>query len=137
MYGRGSLLTLGRNIKMWRITILLYLAILTVLSLGAMVSQMRLRNNYLRYPDESRPLELLPQIIDIALRAYWIIYTAPAVWLISSIFLILKLNQNPEKRSDWIQIHTSATILIGCSILLFFVTAGILPFLKEYIYLSK
>ncbi|MDF9832539.1 hypothetical protein M2103_000749 [Ereboglobus sp. PH5-5] len=107
------------------------------MSLGASAFQMRLRNNYLHHPDDSRPMDLLPQISHLALKGYWLIYTLPLVWLIVSVLLISALKKNPEKRDDWIQLHTSATLFIGAGILLFFVTAGMLPFTSAHLYLSK
>ncbi len=123
---------------MWRITLILNSAFLGVAALGAAVSQMRLRNNYLRYPDESRPLELLPAISHAALHTYWLTWLVPLIWFLVSIGLIRQIGSGTEeKKRAWVQLHTTATLLISALLLFYFITAGMLPFAKLYLYLSK
>jgi hypothetical protein len=116
---------------------MLNVGVLAVMSLGACLSQARLRNNYLSYPDVSRPMELLPQISTIAIKAYWLTYSVPLAWLVFSVFLLFWPNHKLEKRMDIVQLHTSATLLIGATILLFFVVAGMLPFIRISLGLSQ
>lgn len=122
---------------MWRIPIIVNLVTLGVMSLGAAISQMRIRNNYLRYPDESRPIELLPPVSHAALHSYWLTWSVPLVWSIASVILMFYLDRKPDDRTKWTGLHTSTTMLIGALLLFFFIAGGTLPFAKLYLSLSK
>jgi hypothetical protein len=115
---------------MWRVTLVLNALLMGVFSLGSAASQIKLRNQYIQYPHVGEAMPSLPAISDIALRCQWLLKTVPLVWFFLTL-AILVLNWRKSKAPrDLVQLHTSATLLVGVLMLGFFVTAGVMPFVS-------
>ncbi len=115
---------------MWRVTLILNALLMTVFSLGSTVSQIKLCNQYMLYPRVGEGMPPLPAISELALQAQWLLQAIPIVWALLTLTLLILNWKKPEPPRDLVQLHTSATLLIGVFMLGFFVTAGIMPYIS-------
>ncbi len=118
----------NRNM-MWKLTLVLNALLMGVFAFSSAASQIMLRNNYIRYSDESGSMPL-PAISDLALKIQWALLAVPVIWAMLTFVLIILNWRKAESPRDVVQLHTSATVLFGLFMLGFFIIAGILPFLS-------
>ena len=122
---------------MWRITLILNALLMGVLSLGSAASQIKLRNQYVQYPHVGKSLPSLPAISELALQVQWLLRAVPLAWaLITLALLVLNWKKQPPPR-DLVQLHTSATLLVGVFMLGFFVTAGVMPYINMVVGMAR
>lgn len=112
-----------------RITVLLNSAIMAVCGAASSGSQFRV-DNVLMYPSAYDGVaECFPAATVLAFRLRWCCWAIPAVWLFISIVVLFLMNKMELHRANaLVQLHTSATILTGLILLVFFVFSGVLPF---------
>ena len=115
---------------MWRITLVLTALLMGVFGLGCAASQIKLGNHYIQYPNVGEAMPPLPAISDIALRCQWLLKAMPLAWAFLTLAVLILNWRKSEAPQDLIQLHTSATILVGMFMLGFFVTAGVMPFVS-------
>jgi len=112
-----------------RITVLLNSALMAMFGAASAASQFRV-DNVLMYPDAYDGIsDYFPALTVLAIRLRWCCWSIPVVWLVVSGFTLLVMRKMELPRANaLVQLHTSATILIGFVLLVFFVFAGVLPF---------
>jgi hypothetical protein len=115
---------------MWRITLILNALLMAVFSYGSAASQIKLHNQYVQYPHVGGQMPDLPAISSLALRLQWLLKTVPILWALLTLALLIWKWRQPEPPRDWVQLHTSATLLIGVFMLGFFVVAGVMPYIS-------
>lgn len=115
---------------MWRITLILNALLMAVFGYGSAASQMKLHNQYIQYPHVSRQMVDLPAISDLALRIQWLLQAVPLLWASLTLALLIWKWRQPEPPRDWVQLHTSATLLVGVFMLGFFLIAGVVPYVS-------
>ena len=115
---------------MWRVTLILNAVLMAVFSLGSAASQIKLRNQYIQYPHVGESMPRLPAISEIALQIQWLLQVVPLLWALLTLALLVLNWKKPEAPRDLVQLHTSATLLVGVFMLGFFVTAGVMPYIS-------
>jgi hypothetical protein len=85
-------------------------------------------NHFVRYGRVGENLPL-PTAIAVSFRLMAVVI--PVAWTVL-VFFLLKLlrNKAAERRAELLLAFTLATLIIGLFVLLFFLLAGILPFLQ-------
>ena len=111
------------------ITILLNSAVMLVFGFASRASQLQV-DNVLMHPEAYGDLgQTLPIITVTAIRLRWLWWSVPSVWLLLAGILLLAIRRmESSSANSLVQLHTSATLLIGLSLLLFFALSGVLPF---------
>ena len=115
---------------MWRITLTLNALLMAVFGYGSAASQIKLHNQYIQYPHVGDQVSALPPISDLALRLKWLPQAVPLLWALLTVALLIWKWRQPETPRDWVQLHTSATLLVGVFMLGFFVVAGVMPYIS-------
>ena len=115
---------------MWRVTLILNALLMAVFSFGSSASQIKLHNQYVQYPNAESELPLLPAISELALRIKWLLQVVPIFWVLITLALLILNWKKQEPPTEIVQLHTSATLLVGMVMLIFFVTAGIMPYIS-------
>ncbi len=114
---------------MWRLTLILNAALMGIFSLGSAASQTKLWNYYVQYPHVGEGT-MLPAGSELALQVQWLYRAVPLIWLLITLALLILNWRKPEPPRDMVQLHTSATLLVGVVMLGFFLIAGIMPFVS-------
>lgn len=114
---------------MWRITLIMNALLMAVLSLGSAASQIKLRNQYIQYPRVGERMPPLPAMSDFALRVQWLPQAVPLLWALLTLVVLIWKGRQPESPRDLVQLHTSATLLVGVLMLGFFVVSGVMPYI--------
>lgn len=117
---------------MWKLTLILNALLMGVFGFGSAASQIKLRNMYVMYPSASEGVPL-PAISDLALKIQWAFTAIPIAWALLTLILMILNWRKSEPPRDMVQLHTSATVLVGLFMLGFFVMAGIIPFLSSIV----
>ena len=119
---------------MWKLTLVLNVAIAWFVSLGSAVFLISLR-----YADSAyaRFEATLPAPSRIALSSSWLLWAVPLFWAVFTFALLIWNRKRAEAPRDMVQLHTSATLLIGILLVVFFSTAGLMPFFKLYELIPK
>jgi len=115
---------------MWRVTLVLNALLMAVFSLGSAVSQIKLYNEYIQYPNGGESMRPLPAISELALQVRWVLPTVPILWAFLTLALLILNWRKPEPPRDLVQLHTSVTLLVGVFMLVFFVAAGVMPYVS-------
>jgi len=110
-------------------TFVLNVAIVWAVSLGSAVFLISLRHADSAY---TRFKAILPAPSRLALSSPWLLWVVPVAWTILTLALLVWNRKKAEAPRDMVQLHTSATLLIGILLLVFFSTAGLLPFFNLY-----
>lgn len=124
------------KIGMWRLTLILNALLMGIFALGSAASQMQSHNYFVECPETGGELlgnAQLPSITVWALRTIWLCWLVPLLWGILTVVLIASLSRRDEPNIEIIQLHTSFTLLVGMSMLTFFIVAGIIPFITIYV----
>ena len=119
----------------WKVTLIFNTLTMGVFALASEVSQVRLRNVYVQYPESAGGVTL-PAISALALKIYWMPAVIALGWALITLVLLLRYWKRPVSPVDTVQLHTSATILLGTFMLMFFIFAGLAPFLSIVLKLS-
>ena len=126
---------------MWRITMVLNALLMGVFGLGSAVSQIRLHNLFVRYPQSGEKLfggsDTLPAISLFALHHHWLYQAIPLAWALGVLAILIGWRKNGEKGNIIAGVHTSATLLVGVIMFLFFVAAGVMPFVPLVVGIAK
>jgi hypothetical protein len=122
------------KIDMWKLTLVLNVAIAWFVSLGSAIFLVSLR-----YADSAyaRFEATLPAPSRIALSSSWLLWVVPLSWTVITLALLIWHRKTAEASRDMVQLHTSATLLIGIMLLAFFSAAGLMPFFKLYELIPK
>ena len=113
---------------MWRAILLANVLLMYVFWLAGLVVVTPAYTHFVRY---SQAGEALPLPTAIALSFRLMAVVIPAAWTVLAFFILKLLRDKPaERRVELLLAFTLATLLIGLFILLFFLLAGILPFLQ-------
>lgn len=111
---------------MWRISLILNTVLMWIFAFTAAASIAKLHNHYVQYPDEgAKPL---PVFSTIALEIPCLLLAIPLIWTIA-LFVLLKRFHHRPPSPEFMNLHLSASLFVGLSMLLFFVLAGVLPFI--------
>jgi hypothetical protein len=112
-----------------RITVLLNSAIMALFGAASSASQCHV-DNVLMYPGAYEGVaEYFPAATVLAIHLRWCCWAIPAIWLVVSLVVLFLIRKMELPRANSIvQLHTSATVLIGLVLLVFFVLAGVMPF---------
>jgi hypothetical protein len=115
-----------------KITIMLNVGIMAILGFASSASQFKV-DNVLMYPRAYDGLaDHFPAMTALAVRLRWLCWGVPVAWLVLALLLLLLLTRKAEalRATAMVQLHTSATLLIGIFMLGFFVFAGLMPFVS-------
>jgi len=113
---------------MWKATLFCNTILLALLWFLSYVIITPAYNRLVQYSEAAMDV---PILTGFAMRMQDISGIIPLSWLICSIiFGKLLFRQSENKRNEWVTTHTSITLCIGLTMLLFFSTAAILPILK-------
>ena len=112
---------------MWRITIIANALMMVLFYLMSVLSISIADNRFLQYANSTVDLPM-PTRIALSIQVWTGVI--PLCWFVLS-YLIWrkKKGKQPEKRTEILLAFTASTITIGCTMLVFFALAGILPFL--------
>ena len=99
--------------------------LMAVFGLAAGFSQFKLKET-LAYSD-SDVSDYLPLASAIALDIQWICWAVPVAWLLVSILTFAVFHRDDQRFANAVQLHTSATLLVGVVMLGFFVMTSIIP----------
>ena len=114
---------------MWRITIIANALMMGLFWLASLLSVSITYNRFVQYPASNAPVAL-PLPTELALSIQIWAGILPLGWIILSYVIWQKVkDKQPESRSEYLLALTTITMIIGFSMLIFFATAGILPFL--------
>ena len=113
---------------MWRAILFANALLMYIFWLVGVVVVTPAYNHFVRYGQVGENLPL-PTAIAISFRLMAVVI--PVAWTVLA-FFILKLlrNKAAERRAELLLTFTLATLIIGLFVLLFFLLAGILPFLQ-------
>ena len=113
---------------MWKIALVGHVLILTLLWMLAMVTITPAHNLLVVYAEKGFALPLLT---DYAIQARSLTGLVPLGWAIFSIFFWKWLGkQSDTRRTEGLITHGAVSLLLGITLLFFFMLAGILPILK-------
>jgi hypothetical protein len=112
---------------MWRIPLILNTVLMWVFTVTAGVPMAILDNYYVQYPDEGGKPP--PVFSAIALEIPWLLLAIPLVWTIA-LFVLLKQFHHRPPSAEFMNLHLSLSLFVGLSMLLFFVLAGVMPFIE-------
>jgi hypothetical protein len=111
------------------ITIILNSAIMALCGLGSCFAHFKV-SDILERPEAYHEFAAtFPGPTSFAVNLRWMWKTVPSVWAVLSLVTILILLKNKSRGRDIVGLHTSATLLIGLAMLIFFLTTGIVPFI--------
>ena len=114
---------------MWRITIIANALMMGLFWLASLLSVSIAYNRFVQYPAMGAPVAL-PLPTELAFSIQLWAGTLPLAWIILSYVIWQKVkDKQPESRSEYLLSLTTITMIIGFSMLIFFVLAGTLPFL--------
>lgn len=117
---------------MWRISLILNALLMAVFGLGSTVAQIQLRNLFVRYPESGEKFlggpEMLPAISLFALHYHWLYQAIPIIWALATVAILIFYRSKGPEGSGMASLHTSATLLVGVTMILFFTAAGVMPF---------
>jgi uncharacterized membrane protein YbhN (UPF0104 family) len=112
---------------MWRVTIIANPVMMVLFYLMSILSISIADNRFLQYAESTVDL---PMPTSIALSVQVWTGVIPLSWFILSYLIWRKIKgKQPEVRNEILLAFTTSTIAIGCTMLVFFALAGILPFL--------
>lgn len=113
---------------MWRAILFANALLMYIFWLAGLVVVTPAYNHFVRYGQVGDNLPL-PTAIAISFRLMAVVI--PVAWSFLT-FFILKLlrNKSAERRMELLLAFTLSTLIIGLFVLLFFLLAGILPFLQ-------
>jgi hypothetical protein len=112
---------------MWRITIIANDIMMVLFWLLSVLSVSIADNRFVQYSEGE---VALPMVTKLALSIQFWIGLIPLSWIILSCLIWKKVQVlQPGERNENILAFTAATIVIGLSLIAFYVAAGILPFL--------
>lgn len=116
--------------KMWRINIIVNNFILFGCYLIGAVAVTPAYNHFVQYADGVSP-ENLPVLTATICSIRFSGIIIPVLWLMFSLIFMIRLkNRQGPVLNQWVQLHTSVSILSGIIIVFVYSLAGILPFLK-------
>ncbi|MBW1681032.1 MAG: hypothetical protein JRJ35_13795 [Deltaproteobacteria bacterium] len=112
---------------MWRITIIANAVMMILFWLISVLSVSIADNRFVQYA--KGPFDL-PVPTKLALSMQLWIAVIPLLWIILSYLLWQKVKaREPESRTERLLAFTSSTLAVGFAMVVFFMLAGILPFL--------
>jgi hypothetical protein len=113
---------------MWKFVLVIDVLILTLLWMLAMVAITPAHNLLVVYSEKGF---VLPLLTDYAIQLRSLSGLVPACWALLTIpFWRWLGKQNDAKRIEGLMAHGVLSLLLGFSLLFFFLLAGILPILK-------
>ena len=104
--------------------LILNTALMAVMGFASAIVMDPLYNRVVEYPTEPLINHPLPPLSALILENLWIAWATPALWVLVSLWMIAR----KKNSADHAALHTSATLLIGFSLLLIFTLAGVAPF---------
>ena len=114
---------------MWKITLTLNVLLMALLAFASKASQILLLNHFVDYPEYNTGA-MLPAMSLFALRVQWIIIVIPVLWTLLTVAIAAYYSKRLDIIHDAVQLHTSATLIVGLTMLGYFMLAGLLPFLR-------
>ena len=113
---------------MWKLTLCFNVLVLALFWILSQVAITPVHNLLVTYAETGADL---PILTDFAIQSRSASIFIPAAWAVFAMFLGRQLQSHAEtKRSEWLLLHLSLSLLLGLSMFFFFTLAGILPFLK-------
>lgn len=114
----------------WQFIIFLNVLIVFGFWLVGIVTISPAYNHFILYPEIS-DTEAMPVLTSFIFSVRFISLLIPFLWLVISIGWIKKLKKlSQPERVEWVQLHTSVSVLGGLMLFIAFTLAGILPFLR-------
>jgi hypothetical protein len=113
------------------ITIILNSAFMTLCGLGSCIAHFKVSDILKRPKAYHEFADNFPGPTELAIKLHWMWKFVPITWAALSLVLILVLLKNKSCGRDLVGLHTSATLLVGLAMLIFFLTTGIVPFLDR------
>ena len=115
---------------MWKITIIANALVMFLFWIASELAIALAYNNFVQYPEAGGAIAL-PLVTSIALSARKFSVTLPIVWSLVSFFIYKFTRQKTTAdRNEYLLVFTSITIFVGFSMLIFFGSAGVLPYLQ-------
>lgn len=112
---------------MWKVTLFCNIILLALLWFLSYVIITPVYNHLVQYSEAAMDV---PILTGFAMKIQDISGIIPLIWLFFTIiFGKILSSQSENKRNEWIATHTSLTLCLGFTILLFFTVATILPIL--------
>lgn len=113
---------------MWRAILLANALLMYIFWLAGLVVVTPAYNHFVRYGQAGDNLPL-PTAAAFSFRLMAVVI--PAAWTVLTLFILKLLRNKPaERRVEILLAFTLATLIVGLFVLLFFLLAGILPFLQ-------
>lgn len=114
-----------------KITIILNAGIMAIFGFASSASQFKV-DEVLMYPHAYDGLaDYFPAMTALAIRLRWLCWGVPVAWIVLALMLLVSMRKaEPVQATAAVQVHTSATLLIGTFMLGFFVFAGLMPFVS-------
>ena len=109
---------------MKNIPIILNVTLMAVLGMASAIVIDPLYNRAIEYPSAPFINHTLPPLSALLLGNIWITWAVPVIWALVSLWMIIRKNNS----ADYTALHTSATLLLGTTLLLLFTFAGVFPF---------
>ena len=109
---------------MKNIAIILNTMLMAALSMASAIVIDPLYNRAIEYPSEPFINRTLPPLSALLLGNMWITWAVPVIWALVSLWMVIR----KKNSADYTALHTSATLLLGITVLLLFTFAGVLPF---------
>ncbi|SHJ52023.1 hypothetical protein SAMN02745165_02579 [Malonomonas rubra DSM 5091] len=114
---------------MWKLTIIANSFLMLLFWVFAALLAEPAYNHFVQYADADLPQ--LPALTQYVLTARPLSLLLPALWAMGSVSLLVRLREKePGQRREWVQLHSSVTLIVGLLLLILSLTAGILPFLN-------
>ena len=109
---------------MKNIAIILNATLMAVLGMASAIVIDPLYNRAIEYPSEPFINRTLPPLSALLLGNMWITWAVPVIWALVSLWMVIR----KKNSADYTALHTSATLLLGITLLLLFTFAGVFPF---------
>ncbi len=114
---------------MWRVTVILNSVLMFICWAGALAVSGFAHNRLVVYPP-SDTLMALPTLTTIAFSIRPFLIMLPLVWAVLAVILSRLVGRQPAQvRNEWLIAFSLTTLAMGGGIVLFFLAAGLLPFM--------
>lgn len=110
---------------MKNMTLLLNTLLMAVFGFASAAAMGPLYNRAIEYPTPPFMGQSLPPVSALLLGQLWITWALPSMWALLTLWMINKKRNS----ADHVACHTSATLLLGLTLLLVFTLSGVFPFI--------
>jgi hypothetical protein len=111
------------------ITLILNSAFMGLCGLGSCIAHLKVTDITKRPEAYHDYAGIFPPLTAYAVTLRWMWWAVPATWVVLSLVLLLAFRKkDASSMQNVVSLHTSATLVAGLAMLVFFLTSGIVPF---------